>query len=67
MRGVNGGTDPVTPAQTNINEQYGVVKTGDDWVLDLAETVAKVFEIVDIDIDNKIFFCKFLESVISLP
>lgn len=67
MRAVNGGTDPATPTQTHINEQYGVVKTGNDWVLDLAETSAKVFEIVDIDIDNKIFFCKFLEAVLSLP
>lgn len=66
-RGVNGGTDPVTPAQTNIDEQYGVAKVGNEWVLDLAETTAKVFEIVDIDIDNKIFFVKFMEAVLSLP
>lgn len=66
-RAVNGGTDPATPTQTMVGEQYGVAKVGDDWVLDLAETVAKVCEIVDIDIDNKIFFVKFLESVLSLP
>lgn len=65
MRGVNGGTDPVTPAQTNIDELYGVLKVGDDWVLDIAETVATVFHIVDIDIDNKIFFCKFREAVLD--
>jgi hypothetical protein len=66
-RGVNGGTDPVTPAITNIGEVYGVAKVSDDWVLDLAETVATVCEIVDIDIDNKIFFVKFREAVLALP
>jgi hypothetical protein len=66
-RGINGGTDPLTPTQTMINEQYGVAKVGDDWVLDQAETTATIFEIVDIDIDNKLFFVKFMESRIELP
>ncbi len=66
-RGVNGGTDPVTPAQTNIGEVYGVAKVSTDWVLDLAETTTTVCEIVDIDIDNKIFFVKFREAVLALP
>lgn len=66
-RGKNGGTDPVTPLQTNIGEQYGVVKVSDDWVLDISETVAVVCEVVDIDVDQKIFFVKFLESVLALP
>lgn len=66
-RAINGGTDPVTPLQTNVGEQYGVAKVGDDWVLDIAEVVAVVCEIVDVDIDNKIFFVKFLESVLALP
>jgi hypothetical protein len=67
MRGVNGATDPSTPAQTNLNETYQVLKTGNDWVLDLATTANAVFEVVDIDIPNKIFFCKFVEARISLP
>lgn len=68
MRAINGGTDPVTPLQTNIDEAYGVAKTAaGEWVLDLAETTAKVFEIVDIDVDQKIFFCKFLEAALSTP
>ena len=68
MRGKSAaGGDPLLPAQTHINEQYGVVKVGDDWVLDIDEVTAKVFEVVDIDIDNRIFFCKFLEAVLSLP
>lgn len=68
MRGVNGGTDPVTPAQTNIDEQYGALKDANGiWTLDIAEVTAKVFHIVDVDIDNKIFFCKFLEAVLDTP
>ncbi len=68
MRAVSGGTDPVTPAITNIDEKYGVLKTGaGEWVLDITEVTALVFEIVDVDIDNKIFFCKFLEAVLSTP
>jgi len=67
MRGINGGTDPLTPTQTMIDEKYGVAKVGEDWVLDQAEVTALVFEVVDIDIDNKIFFAKFLEAVLSLP
>ena len=66
-RGVSGATDPVTPALTNIGEVYGVAKTGNDWVLDLAETTTTVCEVVDIDIDNKIFFVKFREAVLATP
>lgn len=67
IRGVNGGTDPVTPLQTHIGESYGVAKVGDDWVLDLAETSAKVFEIVDIIPEKNLFVVKFLEAVIQTP
>ena len=58
-RGVNGGTDPVTPTQANIGVVYGVAKTGGgDWVLDLANTTNLVAEVVDIDVDQKIFFVR---------
>lgn len=69
-RGVNGGTDPVAPLQTNIGEQYGVAKVNDDWVIDLAEITAKVVEITDIVLEadgTGFFICKFLESVLSRP
>lgn len=66
-RGINGGTDPLTPTRTMVGEQYGVAKVGDDWVLDQAEVTTLIVEIVDIDIDNKIFFVKFLEAVLALP
>lgn len=67
-RGVNGGTDPVTPLVTNIGENYGVAKDADgSWYLDLAEVTVMQFEVVDIDIDNKLFFVKIMESRIALP
>lgn len=59
-RGVNGGTDPLTPTQADIGVSYGVLKTaGGDWVLDKANVTNLVVEVVDIDIDQKIFFVKF--------
>lgn len=59
-RGINGGTDPVTPLQANIGVSYGVAKTGGgDWVLDIANVTNLVCEVVDIDADQKIFFVKF--------
>lgn len=66
-RGVNGGTDPVVPLQTHIGETYGVAKVGNDWVLDLAEVTIMSCEVVDIDVDNNIFFVKFRESFLALP
>ena len=68
-RAVNGGTDPVAPLQTHIGEQYGVAKVGDDWVIDMAETGAKVVEIVDIFPSDglNLFEVKFIESVLAHP
>lgn len=70
-RAVNGGTDPVIPLQTHIDEQYGVAKVGNDWVIDMAETTTKVVEIVDIVEPQGgqagMFICKFLESVLGSP
>lgn len=59
-RGVNGGTDPLTPIQADVGVSYGVLKTGGgDWVLDKANVTNLVVEVVDIDVDAKIFFVKF--------
>lgn len=67
-RGVNGGTDPVVPLQTHIGETYGVLKTaGGDWVLNFADVTVMSLEIVDIDVDNNIFFVKFREAFLALP
>jgi hypothetical protein len=52
------------PLQTHIGEQYGVAKVGNDWVIDFAETVAKVVEITDIvPGDGNFFICKILKTV----
>lgn len=66
MRGVSGATDPVTPTLTNVGEQYGAIKASDGtWALDLAETTVKVFDIVGVDIENKIFYCKFNDTALA--
>lgn len=66
MRGVSGGTDPVTPALTNVGESYGAIETSDGtWAIDLAETTVKVFDIVGVDIANKIFYCKFNDAALA--
>lgn len=69
-RGVDGGTDPVTPLLTHIGEQYGVAKVSDDWVVDIAEVTTKVVEIVDVvnpDRADGFFLVKFLEAVLAMP
>lgn len=68
MRGVNGGTDPVTPAQTNVGVKYGAIKDANGiWALNIADTTNLMFEVYDIDIPNNIFYCKFLAAALLLP
>lgn len=56
-RGVNGGTDPVTPTAAHIGDQFGAAADSDGiWTLNIAETTDVVATVVDIDIVNKIFF-----------
>lgn len=62
-RGVNGGTDPVTPTQANIGLQYGVLKVGTEWVLNLADTINVVCEVTGIRLDDNVFLVKFLKAV----
>lgn len=67
-RAVNGGTDPVVPLQTHIGEKYGVAKVGNDWVIDMAETVATRIQITDVDLyGNNLFLFKFLEANLARP
>ncbi len=74
-RGVNGATDPVTPLQAHIGQQYGVLKTaGGDWVINIADQVNKVVQITDIQLDankggdnNSFFVCKFIPGVRQIP
>lgn len=71
-RAVNGGTDPVTPLQTHIGEQYGLLKTGaGEWVIDIAEVAAPRVEITDIVPGEGgqpgFFLFKFLEANLARP
>jgi hypothetical protein len=65
-RMTNAGVD-VVPTQTMIDELYGIVKVGNDWTIDQTDVVNTRLEIVDIDIDNKIFFFKWLEAQLANP
>jgi len=62
-RGVNGGTDPSTPTLSNIGESYGLKADANGiWTVDLAEVTTKTATIVDVDIDQKIFFFKIVQA-----
>lgn len=65
-RFTNAGVD-VTPTQTLIDEQYGLIKVGNDWTVDQTDVVNTRVEIVDIDVDNKLVFWKFLEAQLATP
>jgi len=62
---VNGATDPVTPAQTDLGVSYGVLKVGNDWVVDQSNTTNLVVKIVGFDATNKVVFFKFLDAVLN--
>jgi hypothetical protein len=66
---VNGGTDPVTPALTDISAQYGITKSGaGEWYVDQAKTGANArVEVVAIDVDLKLVLFKFLEANLAQP
>lgn len=67
-RAVNGGVDPVIALLTHIGEKYGVVKVGNDWVIDFAETVATRLQITDVQLDgSNLFLYKFLEANLARP
>jgi len=67
-RMVNGGTDPVTPVQADLGTAYGVLKTGaGEWVVNQADTTTTRVRVIDIDIDNKIVFFRFLEANLAQP
>lgn len=66
-RMINGATDPVTPALTDIGVSYGVAKTAaGDWVVDQADTTHLVVKIVKVDITNKFVYFKFLSAVLNV-
>jgi hypothetical protein len=49
-RMVNGGTDPVTPAQTDLGASYGLIKTADGtWAVDQSNVTQLAVKIVGIE------------------
>lgn len=67
-RGVNGGTDPTTPVLADIGKSYSILKTADGtWALDAADVANQRARVIDIDIDNKLFFFRFLEANLAQP
>lgn len=66
-RMINGGTDPVTPVQADINKKYGLIRTAaGEWAVNQADVTTVAVVIVDADFVNAIVFWKFLEAVLVL-
>lgn len=66
-RMINGGTDPVTPVQADINKKYGLIRTAaGEWAVNQADVTTVAVIIVDADFVNAIVFWKFLEAVLVL-
>lgn len=65
MRGKSAaGGDPLLPAQAHVGVSYGVAKVGNDWVLDIDEVTTLVFKVVDINIDERVFYCRFVAAAL---
>lgn len=64
---INGGTDPVTPVQADINKKYGLIRTAaGEWGINQADVATPAALIIDADFDNKIVYFKFIEAVLLL-
>lgn len=50
------------PTLTNVDTDYGVALSAGIWTLDLTETTAKVFHVVDVDIERAVFIVRFLAA-----
>ena|SRR5436190_404319 len=67
-RMVNGGTDPVTPATTDVGIAYGILKTGaGEWVVNQADTTTTRVRIVAIDATLFLVIFRFLEANLAQP
>lgn len=67
-REVNGATDPVVPANTDIGVAYGVLRTAaGEWVVNQADTVNTRVRVVAIDTTVSVVFFKFLEANLAVP
>lgn len=66
-RGVNGGTDPVTPTATMVDTQYDIGVSSGVFYVNIASSATPAVEVVGINALEKIFYVKFLASVCQLP
>jgi hypothetical protein len=67
-RMVNGGTDPVVPANSDIGAKYGILRTGaTEWVINQADTVNTRVEIIAIDATLFVVLFRFLEANLAQP
>lgn len=73
-RMVNGGTDPVTPAQTDIGLSYALIITSvggiNEWTVNQADTATNpcVFIVgVNIDAQAPIVYFKFIATALAHP
>ena len=60
-RGDSGGALQ-TPTQAQVGDLFGIVNQSGEWCVDISDTTNTRVRVVDVDIDNKIYFFKF-ESV----
>jgi len=65
IRAESGGTI-TNPTQTRIAEEYGVIKSGNEWRLDLTDTTDKIFRVVDIDLNENLWFVKFIAAALEI-
>lgn len=66
-RGVNGGTDPVTPVVADLGVSYDVVNLTTIWHLNTASSAAARVTVVDIDVVEKIFYVRFVAANVQTP
>ena len=56
-----------TPVRaTHVGNSYGITKTGNNWLLDVAKTTTSSrCRVVDVDVDKGIFFVVFHQNVLQ--
>ena len=65
LRAESGGTI-TNPTQTRIAEEYGVLNSSGEWRLDLTDTTDKIFRVVDIDLNENLWFVKFIAAALEI-
>ncbi len=55
------------PIKDDIGKEYGAVKDSDGiWTIDGTETTAKVFKVIDIDLDTNMYEVEIIDSIAQL-